>query len=324
MTLLLLKTVLKILVIIIPILISVAYATLFERKVMAGTQRRRGPSVVGIMGLLQPFADGLKLFVKEIFFPTKANKILFITAPVIFLALALMNWSVMPFDITSVVSDLNLGILYVLAVSSLSVYGLILSGWSSNSQYAFLGALRSAAQMISYEISLALLILTVVLFANSLNLSMIVLAQNTVWFIVPLFPAFLMFFVSALAETSRPPFDLPEAEAELVSGYNLEYASMGFAFFFIAEYTNIIFMSFFSSILFLGGWLPIANFVIFFYLPPIFWLSLKSVSIIFLFIWIRAAFPRFRYDQLMVLTWRIFLPLSVAFFLFVFGISYIL
>jgi NADH-quinone oxidoreductase subunit H len=324
MILLLLKTILKILVIIGPILISVAYATLFERKVMAGTQRRRGPSVVGIMGLLQPFADGLKLFVKEILFPTKSNKILFITAPVIFLALALMNWSVMPFDITSVVSDLNLGILYVLAVSSLSVYGLILSGWSSNSQYAFLGALRSAAQMISYEISLALLILTVVLFANSLNLSMIVLAQNTIWFIVPLFPAFLMFFVSALAETSRPPFDLPEAEAELVSGYNLEYASMGFAFFFIAEYTNIIFMSFFCSILFLGGWLPIANFVIFFLFPPIFWLSLKSVSIVFLFIWIRAAFPRFRYDQLMVLTWRIFLPLSVAFFLFVFGISYIL
>jgi len=228
-----LKTILKILVIIVPILISVAYMTLFERKVMAGTQRRRGPSVVGIMGLLQPFADGLKLFIKEIFLPAKANKMIFIFAPVLFLALALINWSVMPFTVNAVVADLNLGILYVLAVSSLSVYGLILSGWSSNSQYAFLGALRSAAQMISYEISLALLILTVVLLANSLNLSAIVLAQYHVWFIFPLFPAFVMFFISALAETSRPPFDLPEAEAELVSGYNLEYASMGFAFFFL-------------------------------------------------------------------------------------------
>jgi NADH-quinone oxidoreductase subunit H len=289
---------------------------------MAGTQRRRGPSVVGIMGLLQPFADGLKLFIKEIFLPAKANKMIFIFAPVLFLALALINWSVMPFTVNAVVADLNLGILYVLAVSSLSVYGLILSGWSSNSQYAFLGALRSAAQMISYEISLALLILTVVLLANSLNLSAIVLAQYHVWFIFPLFPAFVMFFISALAETSRPPFDLPEAEAELVSGYNLEYASMGFAFFFIAEYTNIIFMSFFSSILFLGGWLPLFNFTIFFYIPAIFWLALKSICIIFMFIWIRAAFPRFRYDQLMTLTWRIFLPLSVAFFFLVFSLTY--
>jgi len=314
MLFLLIKTILKILVIILPILISVAYATLFERKVMAGTQRRRGPSVVGVMGLLQPFADGLKLFIKEIFFPAKANKIYFIFAPVLFLALALLNWSIMPFNVNAVSADLNLGILYVLAVSSLSVYGLILSGWSSNSQYAFLGALRSAAQMISYEISLALLILPVVLLANSLNLSVIVLAQYSVWFIFPLFPAFLMFFVSALAETSRPPFDLPEAEAELVSGYNLEYASMGFAFFFIAEYTNIIFMSFFSSILFLGGWLPLFNLTILFFISPIFWFALKSISIIFLFIWIRAAFPRFRYDQLMFLTWRVFLPLAVTFF----------
>jgi NADH-quinone oxidoreductase subunit H len=321
MLLVILKTIIKILLLILPILISVAYATLFERKVMAGTQRRRGPSVVGILGLLQPFADGLKLFLKEIFFPAKADKVLFIIAPVLFLALALINWSIMPFNVNAVVADLHLGILYVLAVSSLSVYGLILSGWASNSQYAFLGALRSAAQMISYEISLALLILPVVIFSQSLNLSVIVLAQYDVWFIFPLFPAFLMFFVSALAETSRPPFDLPEAEAELVSGYNLEYASMGFAFFFIAEYTNIIFMSFFCSILFLGGWLPPLNFFVFFLFPPIFWLALKSICIIFLFIWIRAAFPRFRYDQLMVLTWRIFLPLSVAFFLFTFGFS---
>jgi len=220
----------------------------------------------------------------------------------------------MPFKINAVIADLNLGILYVLAVSSLSVYGLILSGWASNSQYAFLGALRSAAQMISYEISLSLIILTVVIFTQSLNLSVIVMSQYTVWFILPLFPAFLMFFVSALAETSRPPYDLPEAEAELVSGYNLEYASMGFAFYFIAEYTNIIFMSFFCSILFLGGWLPPINLTIFFYFPPAFWFTIKSIFIIISFIWIRAAFPRYRYDQLMVLTWRIFLPLSVAFF----------
>jgi NADH-quinone oxidoreductase subunit H len=316
-----LQSLLNVLVLIIPVLISVAYATLFERKVMAGTQRRRGPSVVGLLGLLQPFADGLKLFIKEIFFPAKANKILFIFAPVLFLGLALLIWAIMPFNIAAVVADLNLGILYVLAVSSLSVYGLIISGWSSNSQYAFLGALRSAAQMISYEISLALLILTVVILANSLNLSVIVLAQYSVWFIFPLFPAFLMFFVSVLAETSRPPFDLPEAEAELVSGYNLEYTSMGFAFFFIAEYTNIIFMSFFCSVLFLGGWLPLFNFSLFFFIPPIFWFASKSICIIFLFIWIRAAFPRFRYDQLMALTWRIFLPASVAYYFLTFSLT---
>lgn len=314
-----LKSILKILIIILPILISVAYLTLLERKIMASIQRRRGPSYVGILGLLQPFADGLKLMLKEIIFPAKANKVLFLTAPIIFLALALINWSVMPFNLNAKVADLNLGILYILAISSLAVYGLILSGWSSNSQYAFLGALRSAAQMISYEISLALIILTTIILAQSLNLTTIVLAQYHIWFILPLFPAFLIFFISILAETSRPPFDLPEAEAELVSGYNLEYASMGFAFFFIAEYTNIIFMSFLTSILFLGGWLPPINFLFFFYLPPIIWLSFKTLFLIFAFIWIRAAFPRFRYDQLMTLTWRTFLPLSVALFCYAFS-----
>lgn len=317
-----LKAILKILIIILPILISVAYLTLLERKIMASIQRRRGPSYVGILGLLQPFADGLKLMLKEIIFPAKANKILFLTAPIIFLALALINWSIMPFNLNAKVADLNLGILYILAISSLAVYGLILSGWSSNSQYAFLGALRSAAQMISYEISLALIILTTVILAQSLNLTTIVLTQYHIWFILPLFPAFLIFFISILAETSRPPFDLPEAEAELVSGYNLEYASMGFAFFFIAEYTNIIFMSFLTSILFLGGWLPPINLLFLFYLPPILWLSCKTLFIIFAFIWIRAAFPRFRYDQLMSLTWRTFLPLSVA--LFSYSFSFIL
>jgi NADH-quinone oxidoreductase subunit H len=316
-----LKAILKILVIILPILISVAYLTLLERKIMASIQRRRGPNTVGVIGLLQPFADGLKLMIKEILFPIKANKILFLTAPVIFLGLSLMNWSIMPFKANSVLADLNLGILFILAISSLSVYGLILSGWSSNSQYAFLGALRSTAQMISYEISLALIILTVVILSKSLNLSIIAITQQQIWFIFPLLPAFAMFFISALSETSRPPFDLPEAEAEPVSGYNVEYASMGFAFFFIAEYTNIIFMSFLTTFLFLGAWLPLFNISFFLYIPPILWLACKVLVIIFAFIWVRASFPRYRYDQLMSLTWRTFLPLSVSLVVFVLGIA---
>lgn len=317
------KSILKILVIVLPILISVAYFTLLERKVMAAIQRRRGPSTVGVLGLLQPFADGAKLMFKEIFFPIKANKLLFLLAPTLFLGLALTNWAAMPFQTNSVLADLNLGILYVLAISSLSVYGLILSGWSSNSQYAFLGALRSAAQMISYEISLALIILTAVIFAQSLNLTTIIASQTTTWYLLPLFPATLLFSISALAETSRPPFDLPEAEAELVSGYNLEYASMGFAFFFIAEYANIIFMAFLTAGLFLGGWLPPINIPPMTWVPPILWFSMKALIIIFAFVWIRAAFPRYRYDQLMALTWRVFLPLSVALVLYAFGFSFL-
>lgn len=315
------KSIIKTLAIILPILISVAYLTLLERKVMASMQRRRGPNTVGVFGLLQPFADGLKLMIKEILFPIKANKILFIIAPVIFLALALINWAIIPFQINSVLADLNLGILFILAISSLSVYGLILSGWASNSQHAFLGALRSTAQMISYEISLALIILSTVALTNSLNLSIIALSQTSIWLVIPLLPAFTMFLVSALAETSRPPFDLPEAEAELVSGYNVEYSSMGFAFFFIAEYTNIIFMSFLITILFLGAWYPVVDISLFLFISPTIWLSLKSLFIIFTFIWVRAAFPRYRYDQLMSLTWRIFLPLSVALVVFVFGVA---
>jgi len=288
---------------------------------MAAIQRRRGPSVVGILGTLQPFADGLKLFIKEIFIPAKANKFLFILSPILFLAFALLLWSIMPLSVNSLVADLNLGILYILAISSLSVYGLILGGWSSNSQYAFLGSLRSAAQMISYEIALSIIILTVVVYAQSLNLSTIILTQKDVWFLFPLFPAFLMFFISSLAETSRPPFDLPEAEAELVSGYNLEYASMGFAFYFIAEYSNIIFMSFFCTALFLGGWLPIINLVIFSAIKPIIWFSIKSLIVIIGFIWVRAAFPRYRYDQLMNLTWTVFLPFSLAIFALTFVLN---
>lgn len=306
--------ILKILSIFIPLLISVAYVTLFERKVMGAIQRRRGPNFVGFWGILQPFADGLKLFLKENIVPIKGNKYIFFFSPVLFLTLALGNWGIIPLKENAVISDLHLGVLYVLALSSLSVYGLILAGWSSNSQYAFLGALRSAAQMISYEISITLIILTVVILTESLNITTIVILQDFVWFAVPLFPAFLMFFVSSLAETSRPPFDLPEAEAELVSGYNLEYSSMGFAFFFIAEYTNIIFMSFLGSLLFLGGWYPPLHYSVCYYIPGICWISMKGLLLVFVFIWIRAAFPRFRYDQLMTLTWRVFLPLSLSFF----------
>jgi len=320
-TLIIIKSILKVLLIILPLLISVAFLTLFERKLMGATQRRRGPDVVGVFGLLQPFADGLKLFTKELLFPIKSNKFLFLLAPVIFLGLALMNWSLMPFGINAVVADVNLGILYVLAVSSLSVYGLILSGWASNSQYAFLGALRSAAQMISYEISLALIILTVIIFTQTLNLSEIILTQNNSWFVISHLPAFLIFFISSLAETSRPPFDLPEAEAELVSGYNLEYGSMGFAFFFIAEYTNIIFMSFLNVVLFFGGWLPILSFILV-TSSSVVSLGLKSLIVITLFIWVRTSLPRYRYDQLMNLTWRIFLPLACVLFYFYFTIKF--
>jgi NADH-quinone oxidoreductase subunit H len=321
MILLVIILLIKLLGIILPVLISVAYFTLLERKVMAGIQRRRGPDYIGFLGLLQPFSDGLKLFMKENFIPIKANKYLFIFAPILFLSVSLINWSLVPFDLNIVIADIHLGILYVLSLSSLSVYGFIIGGWASNSQYSFLGALRSAAQMISYEISIALILFTVIIFSQSLNLSKLVLAQKSGWFIFSVFPIFIMFFVCALAETSRPPFDLPEAEAELVSGYNVEYSSMGFAFFFIAEYMNIIFISVICTILFLGGWLPPINWFIFYIIPSNVWLSIKIIIIIFMFIWIRASFPRFRFDQLMVLTWRVFLPVSFSFFFLALGIS---
>jgi len=306
---------LKILSIVIPLLISVAYFTLAERKIMGSIQRRRGPNVIGYLGLLQPLADGLKLFVKETVLPSAANLFIFILAPLLTFVLSLLGWAVIPFGEGIVLSNINVGVLYLFAVSSLSVYGIVLSGWSSNSKYAFLGSLRSASQMISYEVSVGFIVVTVVLCVGSFNLSEIVLAQKNVWFCLPLFPMFLMFFVSALAETNRHPFDLPEAEAELVSGYNVEYSAMGFALFFLGEYANMLLMSALTCTLFLGGWLPLISFFPFSLLPSPFWLSLKICIFVTLFCWIRAALPRYRYDQLMALGWKTFLPISLAWLL---------
>ena len=315
---------LSFLVVLIPLLIAVAYFTLVERKFMGSMQRRRGPNVVGFVGLLQPLADGLKLFSKETILPSNANIILFVLAPIITFVLSLMGWVVIPFNQNSVIADINVGVLYLFAISSLSVYGIIIAGWSSNSKYPFLGALRSAAQMVSYEVSIGFIIIAVVICSGSFNLIEIVLAQSKIWFIIPLFPAFIMFFISALAETNRHPFDLPEAEAELVSGYNVEYSAMGFALFFLGEYANMLIMSAMVSILFLGGWLPIFNFFPFFLLPGSLWLSLKISIFVIAFVWARAALPRYRYDQLMSLGWKAFLPLSLAwlFFTFSFLISF--
>lgn len=314
--------VLETLGLIVPLLIAIAYTTLLERKVMAGIQRRRGPNVVGLYGLLQPLADGLKLFLKETIIPNNANVLIFIFSPVLTFFLSLVTWCVVPFEKSSAIVDLNVGMLYLLAISSLSVYGIIMAGWSSNSKYAFLGALRSAAQLISYEISISVIILTVLVCVGSLNLSDIVLAQEVVWFVFPLFPSFVMFMISGLAETNRAPFDLPEAEAELVSGYNVEYSSMTFALFFLGEYAHMILMGSMSSILFLGGWLPPFSIVPFIWIPGYIWFGLKVTAILFFFVWVRAAFPRYRYDQLMRIGWKVFLPLSFGWFLFVSGIVY--
>lgn len=305
-------TVLKILSVVVVVLIGVAYFTLAERKIMGTIQRRKGPNVVGFQGLLQPLADGLKLFVKESILPSNANKALFILAPMLTFGLSLMGWVVIPFGESLVLADINVGILYLLAVSALGVYGIILSGWSSNSKYAFLGALRSAAQMVSYEVSMGFIIITVVLCAGSFNLSSIVLAQEKVWFCVPHLPMFVLFFISALAETNRHPFDLPEAEAELVSGYNVEYSAMGFALFFLGEYANMLLMSALTAILFLGGWLPIIDIFPFTLVPGSVWFALKIGFFVVLFIVMRACLPRFRYDQLMSLGWKVFLPFSLG------------
>jgi len=315
----LLTSLIKILTIAVPLLVAVAYLTLAERKVMGSMQRRKGPNVVGFFGILQPLADGLKLLVKEPVLPSNSNILLFLGAPFMTFLLALISWAVIPFDEGVVLSDLNLGIPYIFAISSLGVYGVIIAGWSSNSKYAFLGALRSTAQMVSYEVSLGLILITVLLCVGSLNLSSIVLAQKYVWFGLPLFPLLVLFFISCLAETNRAPFDLPEAEAELVAGYNVEYSSMGFALFFLGEYANMIFMSVLCAILFLGGWLPPVNILLFTWIPGAFWLGLKTIFFLFLYIWTRAAFPRYRYDQLMKLGWKVFLPLSLAWVILVAG-----
>jgi len=301
----------KILGIIVPLLISVAYFTLVERKVMGSIQRRRGPNVIGYLGLLQPLADGLKLFVKETLLPTAINTTIFLIAPMLTFLLSLIGWSVIPFGEGLVLSNINVGGLFLFAVSSLSVYGIVLSGWSSNSKYAFLGSLRSTSQMISYEVSIGFSLLSVILCSGSFNISQIVFAQEDIWFIFPLLPVFLLFVVSAFAETNRHPFDLPEAEAELVSGYNVEYSAMGFALFFLGEYSNMLLMSALISLLFLGGWFPLLNIFIFNCIPPYIWLGIKTSLIVILFCWVRAALPRYRYDQLMSLGWRTFLPVSI-------------
>ena len=308
--------ILKIISIVIPLLISVAYFTIAERKFMGSIQRRRGPNVIGFLGLLQPLADGLKLFVKETIVPSNSNVFIFFLAPVLTFILSLIGWSVIPLSYKIVVSDLNLGILYLLAVSSLSVYGIVMAGWSSNSKYPFLGALRSAAQMISYEVSIGFIIVNICVCAGSFNLSSIVENQTGIWYVIPLFPMFVLFYVSMLAETNRHPFDLPEAEAELVSGYNVEYSAMTFALFFLGEYANMLLMSALSSILFLGGWLPLYNIYIFNLLPGSFWLSIKIVLGVTFFILTRAALPRYRYDQLMGIGWKSFLPISISYLLF--------
>ena len=303
--------ILKIFLIILPLLISIAYLTFFERKVIGSMQLRKGPNVVGPFGLLQPIADGLKLLSKETIFPDDSNKFLFILSPIITFVLALIAWAVIPIDYKVVLADINVGIMYIFAVSSLGVYGIIVAGWSSNSRYAFLGSLRSAAQMISYEVSIGLIIISILLTAGSLNLSSIVLSQEKVWYIIPHFPMFVIFFISTLAETNRAPFDLPEAESELVAGYNVEYSSMSFGLFFLGEYGNMILMSSMSTILFLGGWLPPVQNEFLNLIPGFIWFLAKVAFLLFIFLWVRATLPRYRYDQLMSLGWKLFLPLSL-------------
>ena len=302
----------QIFAIIVPLLVAVAYLTFFERKVIASMQLRKGPNVVGPFGLLQPLADGAKLFIKETILPSGANKILFAMAPMLTFILSLIAWAVIPFDAGMVLADINVGILYLFAISSLGVYGVIMAGWASNSKYAFLGALRSAAQMVSYEVSIGFVIITVLLCVGSLNLSAIVEAQKTIWFAIPLLPMFIIFFVSALAETNRAPFDLPEGESELVAGYFVEYSSMTFALFFLGEYANMILMSGMTAVLFLGGWLPPIDIAPFNWIPGPIWFFIKISLVLFCFLWVRATFPRYRYDQLMRLGWKVFLPLSLA------------
>lgn len=305
-------TVAQTLAILVPLLIFVAYMTYAERKIMAAMQMRVGPNVVGPFGLLQPFADAAKMLLKETIIPTGANKALFIFAPMLTFILAMIAWAVIPVNEGWAIADINVGILYLFAISSLGVYGIIIAGWASNSKYAFLGALRSAAQMVSYEVSMGFVIVTVLLCVGSLNLTQIVLAQKTVWFFIPLFPMFIIFFISTLAETNRPPFDLAEGESELVAGFMVEYSSMTYALFFLGEYANMFLMSAMTTTLFLGGWLPPVDIAPFNWVPGPLWFILKVCLCMFTFVWVRATFPRYRYDQLMRLGWKVFLPLSLV------------
>ncbi len=301
----------KILFLLIPILVSVAMIVWLERRVWGFVQKRRGPNVVGPFGLLQTLADALKYIFKEIIIPASANKIIFILAPIVTMSLALIAWAVIPFSEELILSNINVGILYIFAISSLGVYGIIMGGWASNSKYPFLSAIRSAAQMVSYEVSIGIIIINVLLCVGSLNLKDIVLAQQKIWFIVPLFPMFVIFFISALAETNRPPFDLPEAESELVAGYQTEYSGMMYAMFWLGEYANILLMCALGSILFLGGWLSPIEIYPFTLLPSLFWMIIKILLLFFLFALTKAIVPRYRYDQLMRLGWKVFLPFSL-------------
>ena len=310
----------KILLLVIPLILAIAYLTLAERKVIAAIQLRRGPNRVGPFGLLQPIADGIKLLHKEIIIPRASNPILFILAPILTFSLSLAAWAVIPLDLGVVLADINVGVLYLFAISSLGVYGIIIAGWSSNSRYAFLGALRSAAQMISYEVSMGLVIISVLLCAGSLNLTKIVQAQENLWFAIPLFPMFIVFFISILAETNRTPFDLAEAEAELVAGYHVEYSSLPFALFFLGEYANMILLSAMATILFFGGWLPPIAVPPFTWIPGLIWFILKVCFFLFVFLWVRATLPRYRYDQLMRLGWKVFLPFSLAWLVLTAGV----
>jgi NADH-quinone oxidoreductase subunit H len=316
------EKILNFLIIVVPVLISVAYLTLAERKIMGSMQQRKGPNVIGFLGLLQPLADGLKLLLKETVIPTNANTFGFIFAPILTLMLSLFGWSVIPFSTFAFFVDIDIALLFLFAISSLGVYGIIISGWASNSRYAFFGALRSAAQMISYEVSIGLILISMLICTGSLSFVNIVIFQKFIFFCIPFFPLFIMFLISILAETNRAPFDLPEAESELVSGYNVEYASMGFALFFLAEYSSMILMSGLTVLMFLGGWLSILSKFIEIPVFDSIIFALKICLILFFYIWVRASFPRYRIDQLMRLCWKIFLPLSLAFVIFILAIIF--
>ena len=302
----------KILFLLVPVLVSVAMIVWLDRRIWAFVQKRQGPNVVGPFGLLQSLADALKYMFKEVIIPSSSNKVIFILAPIVTMTLALISWAVIPFSATQVLADINVGILYLFAVSSLGVYGIIMGGWASNSKYPFLGAIRSAAQMVSYEVSIGVIIINVLLCVGSLNLNDIVMAQENLWFVIPLFPMFVIFFISALAETNRPPFDLPEAEAELVAGYQTEYSGMMYAMFWLGEYANILLMCAMGAILFLGGWLSPIEIYPFTLIPGAIWLIFKILFLFILFALVKAIVPRYRYDQLMRLGWKIFLPLSLT------------